>query len=239
MTVHPTALVDPAAVVSPDAEIGPFCVLGPGVRVGAGCRIGPRVAMYGTVVLGRGNVLHPQVTIGKPDGGRIEIGEANVLREFTYIDAAAGAVTKIGSRTVLGTWVGVLSGSTIGDHVRIGAYSVVSERDVVEDGAWIEPQVVLDAGRRVGRGAWIRGMTPVDSDVPPYMCIDGNPFEVRSVDPRHRSPVLEEAVEIAFKSGVAPKDAARKLRELRDPSAEIEALIDHLKAVRPPEAPLE
>lgn len=239
MTVHPTALVDSAAFVAHDADVGPFCVLGPGVRVGGGCRIGPRVAIYGTVVLGRGNVLHPGVTIGKPDGGRIEIGESNVFREFTYIDATAGALTRIGSRTLLGTWVGVLSGCTIGDGVQIGAYSVVGEKDVVEDGAWIEPQVVLDAGRRVGRGSRIRGMTPVDSDVPPYMVVDGNPFEVRSADPRHRNPALEEACEIAFRSGAAPEDAARKLRGLPGASTEIEALLEYLEAVRPPEAPLE
>jgi UDP-N-acetylglucosamine acyltransferase len=237
MSVHPSALVDAAASVAGDAEIGPFCVLGPGVRVGPGCRLGPRVTIYGPVVLGRGNALHPQVTLGKPDGGRIEIGDHNVFREFTNVDAAPGAVTRIGSGNLFGTWTAVSSGSTVGNGVRVGAYSVIGEADAVEDDAWIEGLCVIEANRRIGRASRVRSMAPVAVDVPPFMCVDGHPLEVQSVNPQRRTPPLDAAFEIAFKSGLAPADAARRLRDL--PSPEVEALAQFLKAARPPEAPLD
>jgi UDP-N-acetylglucosamine acyltransferase len=236
MTVHPSALVDAGASVANDAEIGPFCVLGPGVRVGPGCRLGPRVTIYGPVVLGRGNVLHPQVTIGKPDGGAIEIGDRNVFREFSNVDAAGGATTRIGSGNLLGTWVAVLSGSSMGNGIRVGAYSVIGENNVVEDDSWIEGLCVIDANRHVGRGSRIRSMAPVARDVPPYVCVDGHPLEEQSVNPRRRTPLLDAAFEIAFRSELAPAEAARKLRALRPPSAEVEELAAFLAAARPPEA---
>ncbi len=235
MTVHPSALVDAGASVAADAEIGPFCVLGPGVRVGPGCRLGPRVTVYGPVSLGRENVLHPQVTIGKPDGGAIAIGDRNVFREFSNVDAAPGAATKVGSGNLLGTWVALLSGSAVGNGVRVGAYSVIGENNVVEDDAWIEGLCVIEANRRIGRGSRVRSMAPVAVDVPPYACVDGHPLEIQSTDPRRRTPLLDDAFEIAFRSGLPPADAARKLRGLRPASPEVESLAEFLAAARAPE----
>ena len=239
MTVHPSALVDPQAVVAEGAEIGPFCVLGPGVRIGPGCRLGPRVTIYGPVVLGRDNLLHPQVTLGKPDGGAIQIGDGNVFREFSNVDAARGITTRIGSRNLLGTWVAVLSGSFVGNGVRVGAYSVIGENNIVEDDAWIEGLCVIEANRRIGRGSRIRSMAPVAVDVPPFMCVDGHPLEVQSVNPQRRTPPLDAAFEIAFRSGLSPAEAARRLGKLPEASPEVEALAEFLKAARPVEAPLD
>jgi UDP-N-acetylglucosamine acyltransferase len=239
MKAHPTALVDPAASVADDVEIGPFCVIGGGVKIGPGCRLGARVALQGSVLVGRDNVLHAHVTVGQPKGGRIEIGDANVFRESSHVDAATGATTRIGSRNRLGSWAGVSSGSTVGDDVRLGAFSTVGENGIVEDDAWIEGQCVLDANRRVGRSSLIRSQVPVGADVPPYMCIDGNPFEVQGVNPRRRSSVLDMAFEIAFKSGLSTADAARTLVEKLGAGPEVEALAGYLRTSKPPEAALE
>ena len=36
LKIHPTAIVDPAAVIHPDARVGPCCVIGPEVTIGEG-----------------------------------------------------------------------------------------------------------------------------------------------------------------------------------------------------------
>lgn len=239
MTVHPSALVDPGASIAEDTEIGPFCVIGAGVRIGPGCRLGPRVSMYGPVVAGRGNLIRACVTLGKPGGGRIEIGDGNVFREFSHVDAAPGATTRIGSRNRIGTWSGVNSGSAIGNDVRLGAYAVVEENGLVEDEAWIQPQVVVDANRRVGRGSLIRIQMTVEADVPPYMCLDGNPAEIKSVNPNRRNALLDLAYDIVYKSGLSFADAARKLLEAPSPAPEVVALAEFLRATKPQEAAFE
>lgn len=243
MKAHPTALVDPGASVAEDVEIGPFCVVAAGARIGAGCRLGPRVSVYGSVVAGRGNLLQSGATIGKPDGGRIEIGDGNVFREFAHVDAAAGATTRIGSGNRLGVWASVNTGSRIGNEVRVGAYSVVGDNVLVEDGAWIQPQVVIDPNGRVGRGCVIRIQMTVFGDVPPYMCFDGNPAAIQSVNPNRRSDPLDRAFEIVYKSGLSLAEAAKKLLETSSPSSEVAPevaeLAEFLKSAKPPEPAFE
>jgi len=239
MKAHPTALVDPESSVADDVAIGPFCVIGPGVRIGAGSRLGARVTVQGSVQIGRDTVLHAHVTLGHPKGGRIEIGDGNVFRESSHVDAATGAATRIGSRNRLGAWAGVSSGCTVGNDVRIGAFSIVGENDIVEDDAWIEGQCVVDANRRVGRSSLIRSQVPISADVPPYMVVDGNPFEVQGVNPRRRNSLLDIAFEIVYKSGLSFPDAARELIAKLGASPEVEALTEYLKTAKPPEAALE
>ena len=239
MKVHPTAQVDPGASVADDVEIGPFCVVSGGVRLGSGCRLGARVSIYGSVVAGRDNHIQAGVTIGKPDGGRIDIGEGNVFREFSHIDAAAGATTRIGSRNRFGVWSSVNTGGSIGNDVRLGAYSVVGDNVLVGDGAWIQPQVVIDPNGRVGRGCLIRIQMTVFGDVPPYMCFDGNPAHIQSVNPNRRTEPLDRAYEIVYKSGLSLEEAARKLIETPSPSPEVAELAEFLKSAKAPEPAFE
>jgi UDP-N-acetylglucosamine acyltransferase len=237
---HRTALVDAQASVADDVEIGPFCVIGPGVRIGPGCRLDPRVNLQGPAVIGRDNHFHAHVTVGRFGGGRVDIGDANIFRESSHVDAAAaGGSTRVGSRNRFGAWVGIGGGSSVGNDVRIGAFSVVGDGGTVEDGAWIEGQCVIDEERRVGRGSFICSQVPVCSDVPPYMRLDGNPSTVHSVNPSQGGAALEEAYEIAFKSGASYPEAARKIAALAGKTPEVAALAEFLKTAKPPEAAVE
>jgi UDP-N-acetylglucosamine acyltransferase len=238
MKAHPTALVDPAASVAEDVVVGPFCVIGAGVKIGPGTSLGPRVTMQGQVVVGRDNVFHAHSQV-RTQGGRIEIGDGNIFREASHVDAATGAATRIGSRNRLGAWAGVSSGSAVGNGVRIGAFSTVGENDIVEDDAFIEGQCVVDANRRIGRSSLIRSQVPVAADVPPYMVIDGNPSEVQGVNPHRRNSLLDIAFEIVYKSGLSFPEAAKALIEKLGPAPEVEALSEFLKSAKPPEAALE
>lgn len=242
MKAHPTALVDPGASVADSVAIGPFCVIGAGVTIGSGCMLGARVTIHGPVTIGRDNVFHAHATLGQPKGGRIEIGDGNVFRESSHVDAAIGAATRIGSRSRLGAWAGVSSGSTVGNDVRIGAFSIVGENNIVEDDAWIEGQCVIDADRRIGRSSLIRSQVPVSADVPPYMCIDGNPFEVQGVNPHRKTYFLDMAYQLVWKSGLPIAEATAKLMTLvakSDAPPEAATIAEFLKAARPPEAALE
>ena len=239
MTIHRSAIVDPGASIAEDVEIGPFCIVAAGARIGPGCRLGARVSIYGSVVAGRGNLIQPGATIGKPDGGRIEIGDDNVFREFAHVDAAAGATTRIGSRNRIGVWAGVNSGCKIGNEVRVGAYSHVGENVLVEDGAWIQPQVCIDPNGRVGRGSVIRIQMTVFGDVPPYMSFDGPPAAIQSVNPNRRTEPLNGAFEIVYKSGLSLAEAAGRLMDAPSPSSEVAELAEFLKSAKPPEPSFE
>lgn len=225
--IHSAAVVDPAAELAEDAEVGPFCIVGPGVKVGAGTRLLVRVQVRGRVSLGRGNVLHPNTVIGgdpqdlKPAAadGRIEIGDENLFRESVTINfpKMPGGVTRIGSRNRFHVDSHVGHDSLIGDGILLGSFAVLGGHSVVEDGAWIEGQGGTHQFVTVGRDSWCRTHIPITEDVPPFMWVDGNHFEVMGVNPRLRTPALEGAFETLWRSGLPRPEALARLDAVADP----------------------
>jgi UDP-N-acetylglucosamine acyltransferase len=171
--------------VADDVEIGPFCVIGSGVRIGAGCRLGPRVSIRGPATLGINNILHANVAVGSPEGGPVEIGDGNVLRESTHISSPGPkGVTKLGSRCRFGVWVSLGPASNVGDDAVFGAFAVLAENGSVESGARIEGQTVIEPGMKIGRRARVRSQVPVIGDVPEDVLLDGNPAEIQDAGGR-------------------------------------------------------
>lgn len=237
MRIHPTADVDPSAELADDVAVGPFCRVGPGVHLGAGCRLLARVSITGSVRVGRDNVFHPNVTIGGPPqdlqpaapDGRIEIGDGNVFREAVsiHLPKVAGGVTRIGSRNRFHSYSHVGHDSTIGNDIVLATYAVLGGHTIVQDGAWIEGLGGTHQFVTVGRNSLSRSHIPLTEDVPPFMWVDGNHFEVMGVNPRCRTKALERAYVTVWKSGL-PRPQAVALLE-KDPSLEVRELAAFLR----------
>ena len=58
-SIHPTAIVDPAAELDATVSVGPYAVIGPHVRIGAGTKVGPHCVIEGRTTIGRDNTLLP------------------------------------------------------------------------------------------------------------------------------------------------------------------------------------
>jgi UDP-N-acetylglucosamine acyltransferase len=237
MKAHPSAVVDPAAEVAGDVEVGPYCLVGAGVRLGPGCRLGPRVALRGPATIGAGNVFHPNVAVGgepqdlqppAPDG-RIEIGDGNVFREAVTVHRPKrpGGVTRIGDRNRLHFASHVGHDSVLGNEVILCTFAVLGGHTVVEDGAWIEGLGGTHQFVTVGRWSWSRSHIPITEDVPPYMWVDGNHFDVMGVNPRRRTEALERAFQVVWKSGLPRPEALGRLEH--DPSPEVRELVEFLR----------
>jgi UDP-3-O-[3-hydroxymyristoyl] glucosamine N-acyltransferase len=116
--IHPTAVVDPAAVVDSSAEVGPYVVIGAESRVEAGAVVEAHVVIGARCAVGRGSWLHPHVVLYDriTVGERVEIHSGAVLGAdgFGYATTARGLV-KIPQ-------VGVVS---VGDDVEIGANTCI------------------------------------------------------------------------------------------------------------------
>lgn len=121
------------ATIAPDN-----CVLDPfSLLVGAGVRIG------------RGNVLHPGVTLATTGGGAILIGDGNVLFGGTRLAAAGGRI-EIGDGNQLGEGGLVVDADrpgqavTIGDHGRYRYGAVIRGRAVLGAGSQVLGPVIVE-----------------------------------------------------------------------------------------------
>ena len=132
-SVHPSAVVDPAAVVDVSAEIGPLAVIGAGAEIGPECRIGAAAVIGAGVVMGAQCRVGPLASISHAILGK---------RVYVYPGARIGqdgfgfAITPQGFLTVpqLGRVI-------LEDDVEIGANSTVDR------GAALD--TVIGAGSRL------------------------------------------------------------------------------------------
>ena len=63
-TIHPHAIVDPAARIGSSVVIGPFCVVGPDVVLEDGVRLHSHVVVEGRTRIGPGTQIFPFASIG-------------------------------------------------------------------------------------------------------------------------------------------------------------------------------
>ena len=57
-TVHPTAIVDPAAELGAGTVVGPYCIIAAGVSLGKNCWLQQHVTLGGPLTAGRGNKFY-------------------------------------------------------------------------------------------------------------------------------------------------------------------------------------
>lgn len=138
--VHPSAVVDAAAVVDATARIGPLCVVEAGARIGAHTVLKSRVTIGEDCVVGARCLLHAGVVIGADGFGFAPDGE-----RWEKIEQL-GAVQ-------------------IGDDVEIGANTCIDRGalhdTVIEDGVKLDNLIQIGHNVRVGRNTAMAGCVGV------------------------------------------------------------------------------
>jgi UDP-N-acetylglucosamine acyltransferase len=192
MSIHPTAVIDPAAQIGAAVEIGPFCYVGAGVTLGAGTRLHHHASVEGNTVLGEHCEIFPYACIGgktqdlKYKGGSpgVRIGARNVFREYVTIHAATkdGDFTTVGDDNLLLAYVHVAHDCRLG-HKIIASNSVgLAGHVVVEDCVVLGAVCGVHQFCRIGAYAMVSAYAKVIQDPPPYFIVDGTPAEVRAIN---------------------------------------------------------
>ena len=138
--VHPSAVVDAAAVVHPSASIGPLCVIERGAHVGAD------------------TVLMSSVTVGED----CHVGKRCIVHAGAVIGADGFGFAPQG-----GTWVKIeqLGAVRIGNDVEIGANTCIDrgalQDTVIEDGVKLDNLVQIGHNVQVGRHSAMAGCVGV------------------------------------------------------------------------------
>src|SRR3974390_2436500 len=91
--IHPSAIISREARLAEDVTVGPFVVIDGPVIVGAGSVIHAHAHLIGLVTLGKNNEIFTGAVIGgtpqhlayKGEVTAVEIGDGNVIREYTTI----------------------------------------------------------------------------------------------------------------------------------------------------------
>ncbi len=246
--IAPNAVVHPKAQIGSDCNIGPFCVIGENVTLGKNCTLHSHVVVDGHTTLGDNNEIFPFASIGlktqdlKWKGGitRTQIGSNNTFREYVTIHSATGdgEVTTVGSNNHILAYSHIAHNVTLGNHVIMSNVGTLAGHVTVEDYAVIGGLAAVHQFCRIGKMSIIGGCSKVVQDVAPFMLVDGNPAETRTINKvglerngvsAEAQTALKDAYKILFRDGLTiPKALARIEAEL--PS--LPELLHLLKFVR-------
>jgi UDP-N-acetylglucosamine acyltransferase len=250
MPVHPTAIVDPAAVIDPTADIGPYTIVGAGVRIGARTRVLGNVFFDGDTEIGEDNVFYPYSTVGvapqdlkyhgEPSSTRV--GHRNKIREFVTIHRGTevgGMRTSIGDDNLLMAYAHVAHDTQIGSNTVIGHGATLGGHVLVGDWVVVSAGSAVHQFCRIGRHGFIGGYSVITQDVLPFSTTV-SPREVKvfaanatGLERRgysaERIDQLHKAFRLLTRAGLNTTQAIERIREEVPVSDELEELLEFIR----------
>ena len=247
--IHPSAIIHPKAQIGSGCEIGPYCVIGEHVTLGDGCKLHSHVVVDGHTKLGQANEIFPFASLGlktqdlKWKGGvtRTEIGDHNTFRECVTVHSATGdgEVTRIGSHNHILAYCHIAHNCILGDYIIMSNVGTLAGHVTVEDRAVVGGLVAVHQFCRIGKLSMMGGCSKIVQDVPPFMIVDGNPGETRTINKvgMERAGVSEEAqltlrqaYKILFREGLTIPNALEKIAKELPQLPEVQHLVQFVRA---------
>lgn len=183
-SIHPTAIIDPAATLHESVSVGPYCVVGGEVVLGPGVRLHSHVVVEGRTEIGEQTEIYPFASIGLPpqdlkykgEPSRLVIGRRNRIREYVTMNPGTeggGMITSVGDDGLFMAGSHVAHDCRVGDKVIMANNATLAGHVTVEDYAVIGGLAAVHQFVRIGRHAMIGGMSGVEHDVIPYGSVMG------------------------------------------------------------------
>ncbi len=251
-SVHPAALVDPAAELADDVTVGPYAIIGPEVRVGAGASIGSHTILEGRSEIGSDCRIGSHVVIGAPpqdlkyrgEPTRVAIGERTIIREFATVHRASiggDGVTSVGPDCFLMAYVHVAHDCRLGEHVIMANQASLAGHVELERFVLIGGMTGVHQFVRVGEFAFLGACSAVLQDIPPYVMAQGNrakPYGLNLVGLRRQGfsaetiHALKHAYHLVFASDLNTSHALSQLEQEGSGCPEVRRFLDFVQQSR-------
>jgi len=187
------AVIDPAAELDEGVKVGPFAVIGAGVQIGAGSEIGPHTVIKGPTRIGRDNRIFQFASVGEDpqdkkyagEQTRLEIGDRNVIREFTTIHRGTvqdQGLTAIGDDNLLMAYTHVAHDCHIGNNAIMANASSLGGHVDIQDWAILGGFAIVHQFCRIGAHSFSAMGSVIAKDVPPYVTVGGHPAKPHGIN---------------------------------------------------------
>lgn len=183
--IHPSAFVAESAKLGEDVVVGPCAVIEDDVVVGDRCKIDSFASVKRYTSMGSDNHIHSYAAIGgepqdlKFDGEKtfLEIGNGNKIREFSTVHRGTeggGGVTKVGNENLLMAYTHIAHDCVLANEIVMSNGATLAGHVVVESQAILAGLCAVHQFVRIGRNAFVGGMSGISQDLPPFMLAVGN-----------------------------------------------------------------
>ena len=231
MNIHKSAHVHPKAELAEDVAVGVNAIIDEHVKIGRGTTIGHNSYITGRATIGENNRIFSNCVIGadpqdlkyKGEFSELIIGNNNVIREFVTINtgtAGGGGRTVIGNNNFIMACAHVAHDCHLEDNIVMANAVLLGGHVKVESRVTFAGAAALHHYVRVGRLAFVGGLTSIVQDVAPYMITEGErhtPRKLNEVGCRRSGlsdddiNALEEAFKVIYRSRLTREQAFAKL----------------------------
>ncbi|MDP8215627.1 MAG: acyl-ACP--UDP-N-acetylglucosamine O-acyltransferase [Candidatus Euphemobacter frigidus] len=249
MSVHKTAIVDPAAEIDPGVEIGPYAIIEGKVKIAAGTRVMAHAYITSNTTIGPDNVIHPFAVLGhapqdlsyRGEESFLQIGRGNTFREGCSVHRGSkeGFATVIGDNNFLMGYCHVAHDCILGNEVIIANGALLAGHVHIADKAFISGNATIHQFVEIGTLAMIGGLARVTKGVPPYMTVVGDSRVVSmnvvglkraGFTPEERVKI-KRAYKLLYHSGLNVSQAVKAI-EKEDLGPGAEAILNFISRAR-------
>jgi len=245
------AVVDVKAEIADNVTIGPFSVIGPEVKIDSGTIIGPHVVINGATTIGQDNHIYQFSSIGEcpqdkkyaDEETQLEIGDRNVIREFTSIHRGTlqdRGLTLIGSDNLLMAYTHVAHDCIIGDHVIMANGASIAGHVHMGDHAILGGFTLVHQFTQIGAFSFSAMGSAITKDIPPFVMVGGRPTAPHGINSvgMERNGISPEVVrqirkayKILYKNNLRLDDAIEEMEDLAGESKELSDMVSFLRNV--------
>jgi UDP-N-acetylglucosamine acyltransferase len=238
-SIHPTAIIDPRARLGAGVSVGAYSVIGGEVVIGDNTWIGPHVVLQGPMTLGARNQIFQFASIGEisqdktatpEQPTRTTIGDDNIIREYVSIqrgtmkewDKKQGQ-TIIGSRNLIMNYCHIAHDCVLGNDIIMANNASLAGHVEIGDFVGLGGYTLIYQFCRIGHHAFTAFSTGIKGDVPPFMMVEGNPGEVRTINKeglrrrgfgRDEIESIDEAFKLIYRSGKIMAEVKQELVDM-------------------------
>lgn len=183
--IHRTAIIHDGAHIEENVYIGPYCIIDKDVTIRKGTSLHSHVVIQGKTEIGQNCTISPFASIGSPpqdityhgEEASVVIGNNNSIKEYVTINRGTphgGGVTSIGNNNFIMAYSHIAHDCKVGNNVIMANCATLAGHVVVEDYVNLAGLCAVHQFCRIGKHAFISGLTGIPKDVPPFMIAAGD-----------------------------------------------------------------
>lgn len=246
--IHPTAIIDPSAELAGNVEVGAYTIIGPKVKIDSGNKIASHVVINGPSQIGKDNIFYQFGSIGEAPQDKkyqgedtaLEIGDRNVIREFTTLNRGTvqdrGATT-IGDDNLIMAYVHIAHDCLLGDDIILANNVALAGHVNIHDHAILGGYSLVHQFCTIGSYCFTAMNSVISKDVPPYVMVSGHMAKPHGLNveglKRHgfsteTIKAIRKAYKALYRSNLTTEDAVTEINEIATDYQELSLMTDFL-----------
>ena len=231
--IHPTAIVNKKAEIDSSVEIGPYCIIEGNVIIKKESKLLSHIVVQGRTEIGENCTISPFAALGGPpqdisykeEDTSLCVGNNNIIKEYVTMNRGTihgNGITRVGDNNFIMAYSHIAHDCNVGNNIIMANCATLAGHVEVSDSVIFAGLCAVHQFCKIGKHAFISGLTGVPKDVPPFMIAAGSRAKLYGLNvvglERHgfskeEISKLKKAYRILFRSALPLTESLKIIKE--------------------------